>query len=274
MSVLDRDLLLRLSVILLIPPLLWVIFHPSFVGLALLVHVASAVGQGELYWMTLRDRPPALRMGGIVLGLALSVTIIWVGSATLLLALLAATTIGVTIVQLFWHRDVKVATADAGLMLLGALHVPLLLATVVLLKRFEHGSAWVILTLTVSWLSDTGAYFVGRTMGRHKLYPTVSPGKSVEGALGGVAAAVGAAVVAKVWYLPLLGWIDAVLIGIIGSVLGQLGDLVESMIKRGYGVKDSGRILPGHGGLLDRIDALLFVSPYVWFHATYLLVGV
>jgi phosphatidate cytidylyltransferase len=154
-----------------------------------------------------------------------------------------------------------------GLMVFGFVYVPLLLTPIGLVKRFPDGHDWVFLILTVTWLSDTGAYAAGRALGRHKLYPAISPGKSVEGAVGGLLSSLGAAVLAKLTYMPQLGWLDVVLISLPGGALGQVGDLVESMLKRAFGVKDSGWIIPGHGGLLDRIDALLFCVPYVYFYA-------
>ena len=106
----------------------------------------------------------------------------------------------------------------------------------------------------------------GRLWGKRKLYPAVSPKKSVEGAFGGIVGSVLATVgVGSLWTVPELPIVSAVVLGVLASVCGQAGDLVESMIKRTYGVKDSGKLLPGHGGMLDRIDALLFVSPVVYY---------
>jgi len=125
-------------------------------------------------------------------------------------------------------------------------------------------------TLTCTWFSDTGAYFAGRFIGPawpKKLYESVSPKKTVIGGLGGVAASFGALALAKLWYLPTLTWLDCALVAIPANVLGQTGDLCESMLKRSVGVKDSGALLPGHGGMLDRIDALLFTAPYIYFYA-------
>ena len=147
----------------------------------------------------------------------------------------------------------------------------MLLTPLALLKRQPDGSDWIFLTCSITWLSDTGAYFTGRALGKHKLYQAISPGKSIEGAIGGLFASVASASVAKLWYMPQIGWLDAVLIATIGGALGQAGDLVELMIKRGYEVKDSGWIIPGHGGLLDRIDALLFSTPFVYLYATYIV---
>ncbi|PKN53858.1 MAG: phosphatidate cytidylyltransferase [Deltaproteobacteria bacterium HGW-Deltaproteobacteria-14] len=121
----------------------------------------------------------------------------------------------------------------------------------------------IILLLAVVWAGDTGAYFVGRAIGRHKLYPLVSPKKTIEGAVGGLAASVGVAVLIAELWLPQLGAPHAVVIGLLGGTAAQLGDLAESLVKRACGVKDSGRLLPGHGGMLDRVDGVIFAFPVV-----------
>jgi phosphatidate cytidylyltransferase len=127
---------------------------------------------------------------------------------------------------------------------------------------------WVLMPLAVTWLNDTGAYAAGRAFGRHKLYPAVSPGKTWEGFFGGALASIGAAFLVRALFLGSLTTVDCLAIALPCSVLGPVGDLSESMLKRAYGVKDSGKLIPGHGGLLDRIDALLFNLPYIWLYAT------
>src|SRR5262249_22607440 len=141
----------------------------------------------------------------------------------------------------------------------GPLYVGGGLGAMILLRRDAgtDGPAYVVLALCFAWASDTGAYFAGRFLGRHKLYEAVSPKKTVEGGLGGLAASVASALVAHFWFLPSLPLLDGLLLAIVAGGLGQAGDLGESLIKRAFGVKDSGGIVPGHGGLLDRVDALL-----------------
>ncbi|WP_028399011.1 phosphatidate cytidylyltransferase [Ectobacillus panaciterrae] len=119
--------------------------------------------------------------------------------------------------------------------------------------------------LFVIWATDSGAYFIGKAIGKHKLWPEISPNKTVEGSIGGIICAIAVAFVYNA-FEPVSGSI-AVLIGvtIAVSIFGQIGDLVESAFKRHYGVKDSGKILPGHGGILDRFDSLLFVLPLLHF---------
>ncbi len=116
-------------------------------------------------------------------------------------------------------------------------------------------------------MTDTGAYYVGRLVGRHKLAPRISPGKTIEGAIGGFVMAVITGVLCKVIFFHEIPITDAILLGAAIGLVGQIGDLAESMLKRGAGVKDSGNLLPGHGGMLDRIDSILFCAPLLYYYA-------
>jgi phosphatidate cytidylyltransferase len=268
----NRNLIVRLaSAAVLVPVLLTVIFWPRPEPLAICVHIAVVIGLVEFFWITLRDDPVWMRIVGAACGLAVSLTMVWCPRPDALGGALIAVTLVVALLHLFCFGDLPTAAARTALMVFGILYVAVMLTPLALLKRLPEGSDWIFLVLTLTWFSDTGAYFTGRALGRHKLYPAISPKKSVEGAIGGLGASVGAAVLAKLWYMPQLGWLDGVLISSIGGALGQAGDLVESMIKRGYQVKDSGWVIPGHGGLLDRVDALLFSLPYVYLYSRYLL---
>lgn len=123
--------------------------------------------------------------------------------------------------------------------------------------------------LAIVWMTDTLAYFVGKSIGKRPLAPSISPKKTWEGTLGGLAGALLTAAILKLTVLGILSWVDAVALALIGGIGGQLGDLVESRLKRSVGVKDSGTILPGHGGVLDRIDALIIAIPLYYFYLFY-----
>ncbi|HZI92935.1 MAG TPA: phosphatidate cytidylyltransferase, partial [Patescibacteria group bacterium] len=125
----------------------------------------------------------------------------------------------------------------------------------------------------VVWLSDAAAYVFGSLLGRHKLAPMLSPGKTVEGAIGALMVAVGATLVAKVWFFRKLGFTDALCLGLLMGGAGMIGDLAESLLKRSAGVKDSGWLFPGHGGMLDRADSLLFAAPVLFYYHKYFMQG-
>jgi phosphatidate cytidylyltransferase len=153
---------------------------------------------------------------------------------------------------------------------LGVVWVGLAFAHLVLLRDLDHGLALAVLAVGACWMSDTFAYFTGRALGRHRMAPRISPGKTVEGAIGGLVGAVLFALVVKVYsdWLPAQ---DAVILGLVAGLAGQWGDLFESAIKRDLQVKDSGKILAGHGGILDRFDSLLFGGVAVYWTAVLLL---
>ncbi len=124
----------------------------------------------------------------------------------------------------------------------------------------------VLCTIVAIWICDTAAYFVGLSIGKHKLFPRISPKKSWEGAIGGfLFSGLGFALMAHFW-LPVIPTVHAIILGILIGIIGQLGDLSESLLKRDAGIKDSSNIIPGHGGILDRFDSILFVAPLVFIY--------
>jgi phosphatidate cytidylyltransferase len=159
-------------------------------------------------------------------------------------------------------------TAEIGKALLGPVYVGLPLAMLVLMHMPPKGNLWIFFLLAVVFASDTGAFYAGKLFGRHKLYEAVSPGKTWEGAVGGLVTSIVAGIAfsrALSLHRPL---VTIILLSAALSVAGQIGDLCESMMKRNHGVKDSGGILPGHGGILDRIDGLLFSIPVLYLYLT------
>ena len=181
----------------------------------------------------------------------------WVGlgfaGATVLLLLLA----------LFRSGPLEEAPRSAGVAALAWLYCGVLPASAVAIRQ-RFGWEWVILAFVVTWANDILAYFSGRFLGRHKLMERISPKKTWEGFAGGAVGSILGALAVKWLFLPGATVPGCLAVGAGAAVLGPLGDLAESMLKRAAGVKDSGRIMPGHGGLLDRIDALLFVLPWVY----------
>ncbi len=179
------------------------------------------------------------------------------------------------IIMLFDHEKVKFQ--EIALMSFVSFLVPLSLSTIVFLeKKNEYGIFYVILALLIPWISDAGAYFVGSAMGKHKMAPKISPKKSWEGFFGGIVTAVISVIAVGLgypWYIGLIGGTAdftvniplLIVVAIVGSVLGVIGDFSASLLKRQCMVKDFGSILPGHGGILDRFDSVLFVAPFLYF---------
>ena len=153
---------------------------------------------------------------------------------------------------------------------LGILYIPMLLSFLILIRRQPDGVTWIFYLLGIIFAGDTIAYYVGSYLGRHKLNPAVSPGKTIEGAVGGLAANLLAGAVGIIFFLPNLSWPKGIAFFLACGIVGQVGDLFESELKRASSIKDSSGLLPGHGGFLDRIDALLFASPVAYFFIVFI----
>jgi len=256
-----------LSAAVAIPILIAALICPRPGGLWTLVFLLTLPALDEFFRMTLPAASPRERLLAVAAGGAFSATLFWCPDREAALLVLTVIVMGSLSLRLAGSGNLHEVAARTGVVVLGTLYVGLLFTTLALLRLLPSGTAWVGLALAMTIANDTFAYFAGRFLGRHKLHPRVSPGKTVEGAAGGTLGAVAAALLARTWALPELSLSDCVMLGVPAGILGQVGDLCESMIKRGAGVKDSGWLMPGHGGVLDRIDGLLFVSPFVYVYA-------
>lgn len=161
--------------------------------------------------------------------------------------------------------------ADGAAGLLGTLYLGLFIYFY-LLRTLPHGWVWLLLLLVATWASDTAAYFVGKKFGRRKLAPALSPGKTVAGALGGAGGSLAAAWIFTLAY-PFLPVAQVLLLGLLIGIAGQLGDLWESVLKRTAGIKDTGALIPGHGGVLDRFDSMLFTAPLVYYFLVWFIIS-
>lgn len=166
------------------------------------------------------------------------------------------------------RQDVTGMHNEWARLLLGLVYVPLPLAFFPLLRLQPDGQGlgWVILAFAATWGGDSGGFLVGRKLGRTKLFPMVSPKKTWEGLAGGVLGSIALTLAFKYGFFPFVRVVDCLIFGTVVNMAGVTGDLVESMLKRDAGVKDSGQFLPGHGGMLDRIDSVLFTLPLAWLY--------
>ncbi len=173
------------------------------------------------------------------------------------------------VIRLSRPVNLERAVTDLALPLLGVVWIglPLSLLSGILSGGLggDQGNMVVIAILVMVFAGDTGAYFTGRLLGRHKLYPAISPKKTVEGGIGGLLGSLGGGLLIKAVFGLYIGWIPLAVIGVLAGGAEQLGDFCESMLKRGAGVKDSGSLLPGHGGMFDRLDGVLFATPVVYY---------
>jgi len=236
---------------------------------SLFIFLVALAGLDEFYRMAL----PARRGEGRVAALFGSAALFTVFAANPVFPLMAITVLvlAFSLIALFRLQEIRQAAAEAALVLMGFLYVPLLLSHLILIRMLPHGIPWLFLIMVIVMTGDSAAYYVGSHFGTTKLYPAVSPKKSVEGSLGGLAGSVAGAFVSRAIFFPELSLLDCIATALLLGVLGQLGDLFESLIKRSCGVKDSGGIFPGHGGILDRLDSILFAGPAAYYYAFFLL---
>ncbi len=243
-------------------------------GFYVLVLGATLVGAWELFHMT----HPGDRVSQI-LGVAMT-ALVSVGTyragaggdtrvlATLLVVVpLAGPLLTLARLGAMSTAALRVCAMGFGPLFVG---VPLTLLAIVQRDLGPAGPGFVVLTIMFAWFGDTGGYFAGRFFGKRRLYEAVSPKKTVEGAVGGLCGSVLGAVLAHVWFLPTLSLAEGIPLALVAGAFGQAGDLGESVLKRGAGVKDSGAIVPGHGGILDRVDALLLTSAVTYLYTLWI----
>jgi phosphatidate cytidylyltransferase len=213
---------------------------------------------------------------GVVAVLLLSITVTWSGTTHLGL-FLAGFVIAITVRELM--RAAKLPIYDIATTVFGVVYVGWLLLHLLLLRELPReqllpdaaGSHFFLYAFLLAWASDTGAYFTGMAFGRHKLFPRVSPSKSIEGAVGGLACTIGAAFWGRAWFVkdasgePFLTAAQTLVLALLVGVANQLGDLVESLLKRDAKVKDTAMTIPGHGGILDRFDSVMFAAPVLYY---------
>jgi len=255
------------------------LFIPCFVVITrrgdyhflLLIDLVILHGMREFYAMMEMKGVRSYRTTGIICGLALSWYMFFrsgiYANLFLTLALLLIMALELT------RRDNRTAVYNIATTIMGVVYVAFLASHIVLLRElprsvgapYSLGASFVYLAFIVTWASDTGAYFVGSTIGRHALIPRISAKKTWEGAGGGLLFSILGAFVARMTFAPYLGAWEAVALGSVASAVGLVGDLVESMIKRNAEIKDTSGLIPGHGGVLDRFDSLLFTAPLIYY---------
>ena len=247
-----------------VPALIWAIGWGGPRLFSWLVLLAAAVSFWEYYRMIFAS--PWQRGAATVVGLAVAAGVIQDHAIpTLALAVLF-----LFLVSVFGAGPLPDRFHRLGWIVVGTLYIGFLLPHAALVYRLGDGPQWIFFTLIVVMLGDTAAYVVGKGIGKIKLYPEVSPNKTVEGAVASTVASLTAGVVTGYFLLPAYSRFELAGIALVMSVLGQVGDLFESWIKRVFTVKDSGSILPGHGGLLDRLDSLIFPLVFITYYARFL----
>jgi phosphatidate cytidylyltransferase len=253
-----------------IPTLFGIIAYGGRESFAVLIIMASLAGMYEYNRMVFGKGVSAEK----TLTIAISILILLAaisGNMSLLVSLIVFSVMTVLMLNLLRIRKKGLDMTPAGRVIFGVLYIPLLMSHFIMIRRTSSGILWVFFILVLAFAGDIAAYYIGRRLGRRKLLPEVSPGKTVEGTIGLIAGSVVGCLLFRQWFFPMLTVTHAVILGLVGSVVGQLGDLSESALKRAAGVKDSGVLLPGHGGILDRLDCLMFITPFVFYYQEFVI---
>lgn len=232
-----------------------------------LVVGAASLALIELYRLHFQRPATMAIMGGVAMTTMVLSHLQWPDALPLRLifmVIVAAT----LLLYLVSKHDFSRSLVDVSVLIFGTLYIGLTLGHLLLTRALPDGIFLIFFVVLVTWAGDTGAYYAGVSMGRTRLAPTISPNKTVEGLLGGCLLAIAIALIARAWFIPSLTIVDAVVLGIVLTLAGLIGDLSESMFKRGAGVKDSGGLIPGHGGMLDRLDSLLLTAPTYYYYVT------
>lgn len=175
---------------------------------------------------------------------------------------------------LLFLMQIKTDTIESscmGKVVLGFMYMPLLMSSFILMRQTSHGVQWIIFTLSLAFCGDIFGLYTGKIFGKRRLQANLSPGKTVEGTLGLISGSILGGMVFQHFFFQELPLIHAVILSSFGGILGQLGDLFESALKRSAGVKDAGYIFPGHGGILDRFDSVSFIAPFIYSYQYFLL---
>ena len=253
-----------------VPILFGIIAFGGEILFSILIVLASLMGMQEYNRMSFRQGFTLEKTETLIIALFILLSAFF-GNLRLLLTGLTFSVMVVLMLNLLRARRTGIDIAPAGRVVLGILYIPLLMAHFILIRQTPSGVLWVFFILVLAFSGDIAAFYVGRKFGKRKLLAEVSPGKTVEGTLGLIAGSIAGCLLFRFFFFPVLPVVHVVLLGLVGSIAGQLGDLCESALKRGAGVKDSGMLLPGHGGILDRLDCLMFIVPLVCHYQGYVL---
>ncbi len=256
-----------------LPLLIAIVGFGGELGFTILVAIWGLLAVFEFYRMVAASKVSPLTYFGLIW------TLLFILSPHFdydpLIPILLTSAVILSLIWLLLRRQKEGAFTGWSWTMGGILYIGWLLSYFVALRGLDDGRNWVFLALFTTFASDTAAFFVGRAWGKHHLAPHISPGKTWEGAIAGVCGAIIVSLLFTIstpLHLPLTYW-QAILLGLLVSVFGQLGDLVESLLKRNMGVKESGKLIPGHGGVLDRIDSVVFAGIVVYYYALSLNAG-
>jgi len=256
--------------ILIIPPVILLIAIGPRPILPLMILLATFFGLREFYNLSLPNLKWMERFIGIGLGLVLS-SIISFGGIHVVLFFFFLLFLLLSILSMATSENLSSTISNMGIMLLGIFYIGFLLPHVSLIWNRQDGKEWVLFLIITVWAGDIFAFLSGTFLGKHKLYPKISPNKTYEGLVGAIVGSIIVAIIFSTFFLHRLDKGLGIFLGIGLGLLGQAGDFTESMLKRSARVKDSGSLIPGHGGMLDRLDSFLFSAPFLHYSLLYFM---
>jgi phosphatidate cytidylyltransferase len=266
-----------------LPILLYTVWSPIPYFFIALIAIAVTLALAEFYGLASKVGAKPQALAGYAAALVIIASFVY-NEPLLAIVALSVLVIGSLAAAVFKPDEIKESLLSVSATLFGVVYVALLAGCLAGVRMIPdtfaamsatHFSSKLITTFfAMVMMTDTGAYYTGRTIGRHKLAPRISPGKTIEGAVGGFVAAIAAGPLCKLIFFHEFPIAHALLLGAAIGAVGQIGDLAESMLKRSANVKDSGKLLPGHGGVLDRIDSILFCAPLLYFYSRLLAAGI
>jgi phosphatidate cytidylyltransferase len=210
------------------------------------------------------------RWEGLIVALLIPLAV-FSGDFRIVFAIITFSVLGIFIVFLLRINNRSFDIVPVSKLVLGLMYIPFMLSHFILLRISQDGAIWIFFVLVLAFSGDIAAFYVGRNIGKKKLMPLISPGKTVEGTVGLLIGSILGCVLFRSFFYQTISIFHAVILGLLGGILGQLGDLCESAIKRTSGVKDSGSLILGHGGLLDRLDCLIFIAPFVYYYRLFVI---
>ena len=253
------------------PIIILIVLKGGTLTLACLLALLSAIGIAEFYRMALPERKVELWLAALTGSTLLFTPLLH--DDKMIISCIGLLFICFSLLFLFRVRSIDTAACEAAFALLAFLYIPFMLTHLILLRQTTFGIEWLFVIMLIVMTNDSAAYYTGSVFGKHRLYPLVSPKKSIEGALGGLVGSICGTMLAKFTFFPQLTFTDAIATALVIGLVGQAGDLFESLLKRSFGVKDSGTIIPGHGGVLDRMDSILFAAPLTYYYVLFFFRG-
>jgi phosphatidate cytidylyltransferase len=255
----------------------WLIIKGSPLMFAIFICVASAIALLEYYQIVFSDQKQTIFSPITALGVLSGIVIVsaaYFHAVAFIFLVLIFNLMGMAVLSMPLYKKSPEILNVVEKVIQGVIYIPTSLSIIVLLRSDPDGITWIFFLLFMVFAGDTGALYSGKYLGRHKLSPSISPGKTIEGSIGGMLLAIIVGYVFVLLFLPQLNKPSILIFFVILNICGQAGDLFESQLKRVGNIKDSGNLLPGHGGILDRIDALLFAAPVAYVFKEFVLAGV